>query len=157
MSNDLINNYIKKVTKNMGTNQRKEVHKELKTHILDSADAIAAKKNVDVDDFIIREVIQNMGPAEEVAEMYPIETTFIDTLKEITRLTVKFFVLVISVSLIVAIAQWIYFQKLQYPQNNVINFYNVHINTFTLIVIFVALIVLIAIRLIRKRKNQPKN
>jgi hypothetical protein len=157
MNNGLIKNYIKKVTKDMGSNQRKEVSKELKTHILDSADAIAAEKNVDVDDFIIREVILNMGPAEEVAAMYPVETTFIDTLKELTKLTVKFFVLVISVSLIVAIAQWIYFQKLQYPQNNVINLYNLHINAFTLIVIFVALIIVIAIRLIRKRINQPKN
>ena len=50
MQYNLINKYIKKVTKDMGSDQRNEVGKELEVHILDSADALAAEKNVKVDD-----------------------------------------------------------------------------------------------------------
>lgn len=44
MQKNPINSYINKVTKNMGSKQQKEVFKELKTHILDSADELAAEK-----------------------------------------------------------------------------------------------------------------
>ncbi len=66
-----INNYISQVTKGMSPDQHKEVAEELKTHILDSADAIAAEKNVEVDETIIREAISLLGPAEKMAKMYP--------------------------------------------------------------------------------------
>ena len=66
-----INNYINQITKSMSPDQQEEVAEELKTHILDSADAIAAEKNVEVDETIINEAISLMGPAEKVAKMYP--------------------------------------------------------------------------------------
>ncbi len=97
MQYNLINKYIKKVTKDMGSDQRNEVGKELEVHILDSADALAAEKNVKVDDAIIRKVILRMGSAEEVASMYPVEKNFsdkaIDTLKDIGRFTLIFLII----------------------------------------------------------------
>ena len=67
----LIDDYVNEVTKDMGSRQREDVGKELRAHILDSADAIAAEKKSEVDDVIIREVLAKMGPAEKVAAMYP--------------------------------------------------------------------------------------
>ncbi len=66
-----MNDYINKVTRGMSPNQRKEVGEELKSHILDSADAIAALKNVEVDENIIHEAILMMSPPEKLAKMYP--------------------------------------------------------------------------------------
>lgn len=66
-----INNYIDEVTKDMSPDQQKEVADELKTHILDSADAIAAARNVEVDEAIINEAVSRMGPPEKLAKMYP--------------------------------------------------------------------------------------
>lgn len=71
MYNNIINKYIHKVTKDMDPEKRKEVAEELKTHILDSAEALAAQRNIKVDNVIIREVIAKMGPAEDLAKMYP--------------------------------------------------------------------------------------
>ena len=48
-----IDNYIEEVTKNMSSDQQKEVADELKTHILDSADAIASARNVETASLII--------------------------------------------------------------------------------------------------------
>ena len=66
-----IDNYIEEVTKNMSSDQQKEVADELKTHILDSADAIASARNVEVDEAIINEAVSRMGPPEKLAKMYP--------------------------------------------------------------------------------------
>jgi len=69
--NNLINKYTNEVTKDMDPKKRDEVAEELKTHILDSAEALAARKNVELDEDIIREVITKMGPAKDLAKMYP--------------------------------------------------------------------------------------
>lgn len=78
MYNDQIDEYVDKVTVNMGPVQRREVKKELKTHILDSAEALAAERNVAVSEAVISEVIRNMGSAETLAEMYPKKKTLLD-------------------------------------------------------------------------------
>ncbi|MFA0832808.1 MAG: Coenzyme F420 hydrogenase/dehydrogenase, beta subunit C-terminal domain [Methanobacterium formicicum] len=67
----IIDDYIKEVTKGMGPDQQKEVSEELKTHILDSADAIALEKNVEVNEEIIAQAISLMGTPKKLAKMYP--------------------------------------------------------------------------------------
>lgn len=67
----IIDDYIREVTKKMSSDQEKEVSEELKTHILDSADAIAAERNMAVDENIIHEAISRMGTPEKLAKMYP--------------------------------------------------------------------------------------
>ena len=54
----------------MDGKQRGEVAKELRTHILDSADALAAERKIVVDDAVLKEVLVKMGPADRVAAMY---------------------------------------------------------------------------------------
>ncbi len=71
MNRTLIDDYVNEVTEDMGARQREDVGKELRAHILDSADAIAAERKCEVDDVILREVLAKMGPAEKVAAMYP--------------------------------------------------------------------------------------
>ena len=66
-----MDDYIKEVTRGMGPDQQKEVAQELKTHILDSADAIAHERNLEVDEEIITEAISRMGTPEKLAKMYP--------------------------------------------------------------------------------------
>ncbi|HEY3272196.1 MAG TPA: hypothetical protein VGJ92_00460, partial [Methanocella sp.] len=78
MYDKLIDDYINEVTKDMGARQRDEVARELRTHILDSADALAAERKATVDEVIIREVIGKMGPARQVAAMYPTPKTFLE-------------------------------------------------------------------------------
>ncbi len=78
MNEKLIDDYINEVTKDMGARQRGEVDRELRTHILDSADALAAERKTTVDETIIREVIGKMGPARQVAAMYPTPKTFLE-------------------------------------------------------------------------------
>jgi hypothetical protein len=82
MNERLIDDYINEVTKDMGSRQRDEVARELRTHILDSADALAAERKATVDEVIIREVIGKMGSARQVAAMYPTPKTFLE-MKEI--------------------------------------------------------------------------
>jgi putative flippase GtrA len=82
MYEKLIDDYINEVTKNMGTRQRMDVDRELRTHIMDSADALAAERKTNVDEFIIREVLARMGPARQVAAMYPTPKTFLE-MKEV--------------------------------------------------------------------------
>lgn len=77
MYDDIINDYLGEVTKEMGWKQRVEVARELRTHILDSADALAVEKKVPVDGVIVREVIAQMGPAEKIAAMYPTKKTIL--------------------------------------------------------------------------------
>lgn len=146
MYNNLIKEYINKVTKNMGSNQRKEVSKELETHILDSAEALAAKKNVDIDESIIHEVIDRMGSPEEVAAMYSPEKTFsdkvVDQLKEILRITVHFIIIVTIVWIVLFIAFWIYFGRTDY----------IEFNMFTLLIMIIIYLVIIAFHMVKKLK-----
>jgi hypothetical protein len=78
MNEKLIDEYISEVTKDMSSRQRNEVARELRTHILDSADALAAERKTTVDDFIVREVINRMGPSGKVAALYPTPRTFLE-------------------------------------------------------------------------------
>jgi hypothetical protein len=78
MYDRLIDEYISEVTKDMGAKQRDDVDRELRTHILDSADALAAERKIAVDEVIIREVIAKMGPARQVAALYPTRKTFLE-------------------------------------------------------------------------------
>jgi hypothetical protein len=78
MYDDIIDAYVDKVTEHMGSGQRNEVAREMKTHILDSADALAAERKVPVDAVIVGEVIDRMGPAEKIASMYPAKMTILD-------------------------------------------------------------------------------
>jgi hypothetical protein len=109
MRNDPIEKYINKVTKNMGSKQREEVARELKAHILDSADALAEEKQVEVNDIIIQETITRMGPAEDIAAMYPKEKAgkdnIIDGSKYIARSLVLF---VVTASIIGIVLQLIF-------------------------------------------------
>ena len=78
MDEKLIDDYINEVTEHMGARQRDEVARELRTHILDSADALAAERKTTVDEAIIREVVGKMGSARQVAAMYPSPKTFLE-------------------------------------------------------------------------------
>jgi len=146
MYNNLIKEYINKVTKNMGSNQRKEVSKELETHILDSAEALAAEKNVDIDESVIHEVIDRMGSPEEVAAMYSPEKTFsdkvVDQLKEIWRITVHFIIIVTIVWIVLFVAFWIYFGRTDY----------IEFNMFTLLIMIIIYLVIIAFHMVKKLK-----
>ena len=146
MYNNLIKEYISKVTKNMGSNQRKEVSKELETHILDSAEALAAEKNGDIDEAVIREVIARMGSPEEVAAMYPAEKTFsdkiVDQLKEIWRITVHFIIIVTIVWIVLFVAFWIYSGRTDY----------IEFNMFSLLIMVIIYLVIIAFHLVKKLK-----
>jgi hypothetical protein len=73
MYDRLIDDYLNKVTKDMGYKQREDVRNELRSHILDSADALAAERNKPVDESIVREVLSRMGPAEKMAAEYPVK------------------------------------------------------------------------------------
>ncbi len=78
MYDKMIDDYIGTVTKDMGAKQRDEVARELRTHILDSADALAAERKATVDEAIIRDVIAKMGPAAQMAALYPSRKTFLE-------------------------------------------------------------------------------
>jgi hypothetical protein len=116
MQSDPIEKYINKVTRDMGTKQREEVALELKAHILDSADALAEEKNVEVDDTIIQETIMRMGPAEDIAAMYPKEKAgrdnIIDGLKSLAKFSVFF---VVTASIIGIVLQLIFKDVSLYP------------------------------------------
>lgn len=146
MYNNLIKEYISKVTDDMGSNQRKEVSKELETHILDSAEAIAAEKNVDIDESVIREVINRMGSPEEVAAMYTAEKTFsdkvVDQLKEIGRITVHFIIIVTVVWIVLYAVFWILYGSIS----------QVNFNMTALLVMILIYIVVIAFHLVKKLK-----
>ena len=135
MRNDLIKNYINKVTKNMGSKQRDEVFKELTAHILDSADALADEKKVDVDDDIIQEIIRRMGPAEDLAAMYPEDKTVSDKILDHLIYLGKFTVLFIVICIIMNIVLTLLFGPIT-------------LNGFIL-VCFVIYVVLLVIHLIR--------
>ena len=71
MNDREIDQYINAVTRDMGRKQREEVKRELRSHIYDSSEALAAERKVPVDSSIIREVIARMGPPGEIAAEYP--------------------------------------------------------------------------------------
>jgi hypothetical protein len=77
MYEKLINEYVGKVTKDMGQGQRAEVGRELTSHIYDSAEAIAEKRGTKVDESIVREVLSRMMPPAKLAAMYPSKETFL--------------------------------------------------------------------------------
>ncbi len=77
MYEKLIDEYVGKVTKDMGQEQRAEVGRELKSHIYDSAEAIAAKRGIGIDESIVREVLSGMMPPAKLAAMYPSKETFL--------------------------------------------------------------------------------
>lgn len=66
-----IDRFTSAVTRDMNGKQRDEVKRELRAHILDSAEALAAERKVPVDDSIVGEVIARMGPPGEIAAEYP--------------------------------------------------------------------------------------
>ncbi len=120
-----INNYIKKVTKDMGIKQRNEVACELKTHILDSADAFAAENNVEVDDKIIRAVILRMGSAKEVADMYPVEMTLVDNVIDVLKFVARFTLIFILISVLIYIILWFYL-KIELDISTVMIFFTIY-------------------------------
>lgn len=77
MDERLIDEYVGKVTKDMEPTQRDEVGRELKSHIYDSAEALAAKRGTGIDEAIVREVLSRMLPPEKLAAMYPSKVTFL--------------------------------------------------------------------------------
>jgi hypothetical protein len=107
MYDRLIDEYLEDVTRNMGPRQKREVEKELRTHIMDSADALAAERKTVVDDVIISDVIRNMMPASKLAEMYPTPGAY----KQMRRLRNVFLVLggIAAVFLLVAGVLWLAF------------------------------------------------
>lgn len=76
MYEKIIGEYTDAVTENMGPVQRKEVARELRSHILDSADSIAAGRKMAVSEAIVREAIAKMEPAERMAARYPVKVSF---------------------------------------------------------------------------------
>lgn len=74
----LIKEYIDAATDGMAGRQKNDVARELKTHILDSADALAAERKVAVDETIVREVLAKMGPAKTIAAMYPAKKAILE-------------------------------------------------------------------------------
>lgn len=112
MHTDLIKNYINKVTKNMGSKQRDEVSRELTAHILDSADALAEERNVEVDENIINEIISRMGPAEELSAMYPEEKANSDNIKDGLKYLAKFTVYFIVVASVIGIVLQLIFENI---------------------------------------------
>lgn len=109
MQSNLINKYINKVTKNMGSKQQEEVSRELRVHILDSADALAEERNVEVDDEIIKEIISRMGPAEDLAAMYPEELAGKDNIKHALKYLARSLVIfVVSAAIIGIVLQLIF-------------------------------------------------
>jgi hypothetical protein len=144
MYNNIIKEYISKVTKNMGSNQRKEVSKELETHILDSAEALALEKNVEIDETIIRKVIAKMGSPEEVAAMYTAEKTSsdkaMDVLKDIGKVTLNFIIIVAVIWIVIFIAFWIYFGRTDY----------IEFNMFSLLIMVIVYLVILAFHLVKK-------
>ena len=98
MYSDPVEKYVRDVTLKMGVKQRKEVSLELKSHILDRAEELAAQRNVEIDDTIIKEVISRMGPAKEVTKMYPVEETLIDKTIFIVKVVALFTLIFIVIS-----------------------------------------------------------
>ena len=143
MYDDPLEKYIRGVTREMGVKQRQEVARELKSHILDGAEELATQRNVEVDDTIIKEVISKMGPAEEVAKMYPVEETLIDKI----IFAVKAVGLFTFIFIVIAATMWqilkVYVKTLE-------------LTTSLIIAIAITYIILLAIYLIFRFKIPSK-
>lgn len=77
MYEKLIDDYVGRVTADMAPAQREEVGRELKSHIYDSAEAMAARRGTGIDETIVREVLAKMLTPEKLAAMYPSKETFL--------------------------------------------------------------------------------
>lgn len=77
MFDNIIDEYLDRVTMYMDAGKSSEIRKELRSHILDSAEAIAAERKTEVNEGIIKEVIAKMGPAEKIAGLYPGKEMFL--------------------------------------------------------------------------------
>ena len=71
MQDKIVDKFIDAVTRDMGWRQRIEVKRELRAHILDSSEALAAERKVPVDEAIVKEVMAKMGSPADIAAMYP--------------------------------------------------------------------------------------
>jgi len=71
MYDKLIDGYTNAATRGLDRKQREEVKRELKAHIWDSSEALAAERKMPVDESIVREVIERMGPPGDIAAEYP--------------------------------------------------------------------------------------
>ncbi|MGB9838635.1 coenzyme F420 hydrogenase/dehydrogenase beta subunit N-terminal domain-containing protein [Methanothermobacter sp.] len=68
-----LDEFIERATLRLPPEEREEFARELKTHILDSAESIAASRKTGVSEEVIAEALERMGPPEKIAEMYPSE------------------------------------------------------------------------------------
>jgi hypothetical protein len=107
MKDKIIDEFIDEVTKDMNARQRADVSKELKSHILDSADALAAERKTDVGEDIVREVIEKMGSPKKIAAMYTPATAMMKemTVGKIVKVIMSLmlaFVVVMAVLLVVS-------------------------------------------------------
>ncbi|MCD1293927.1 hypothetical protein CUJ83_02805 [Methanocella sp. CWC-04] len=96
MYDKIIDDYLNDVTRDMDPKLKSDVKRELKTHILDSAEALASERYVPADENIVREVISKMGSPKEIASRYPSRKgskkakEFMDVLKVLAGLIVAF-------------------------------------------------------------------
>jgi len=127
----------------MGIKQREEVALELRTHILDSAEDLAAERKVEVDDAIIREVILRMGPASDVADLYPEEKTFLDqTIFALKVVGLYTFIFAVATGIVWNLLK-IYFKNLQFDSTTIFT-----IITFYLV--FLAIYLILRFKLVSK-------
>ncbi|WP_305067734.1 Coenzyme F420 hydrogenase/dehydrogenase, beta subunit C-terminal domain [Methanothermobacter sp. K4] len=68
-----LDEFIERATRRLPSEEMEEVACELKSHILDSAEAIAASRKTEVNEEVIAEALERMGSPEKIAEMYPSE------------------------------------------------------------------------------------
>jgi Family of unknown function (DUF5518) len=110
---NLINKYTSEVTKDMDPKKRDEVAEELKTHILDSAEALATERNVEIDENIIIEVISKMGPAKDLSKMYP--KSFYKKISEVVIVNLNLnrtaIIVAFVVTLVISIFSGLYLHK----------------------------------------------
>ena len=134
----------------MGIKQREEVALELRTHILDSAEDLAAERKVEVDDAIIREVILRMGPASEVADLYPEEKTFLDqTIFALKVVGLYTFIFAVATGIVWNLLK-IYFKNLQFDSTTIFT-----IITFYLV--FLAIYLILRFKLVSKLFKKDEN
>lgn len=79
MKDLLIDEYLERVTRDMGPEQKREVENELRTHIMDSAEALASERKTAVNEAMIHEVLRGMMPPAQLAALYPKQGAFLQT------------------------------------------------------------------------------
>lgn len=77
MESPALDAYLKQVEMYLPPWKSKEILKEIRSHILDQAEGLAAEKGVEVDEGILKEVIHKLGPAERFASGYVPPVTLI--------------------------------------------------------------------------------